>query len=336
MINFRARECIFFLIIGVLLSSCATVPTGPVAGVPEPVSETPTADKYGTVMQAYYLSFNGEVDAARALFEKLMRQFPDDRDLLYQYARFNIDLAYRVQDKEMEATHLTLAKQNLQRILEVEPDYMKARELLADISIERGEFEEAVGNLEYIASRQPENSQAILALSRLYVHLGNPEEAITLLEPYLDVEVLDNYEYLKVYALACGEAQQLFEAIEAYRRYLDKFPMEFEASYNLALCYFKTTQYHSAETVLQQMRESEMMTPEVAQLLTDVFRAQERYSEAIALLEQMAANPRLEVNANIEIGQIYLGLEMFEDAYRYLLKAVSKDPNNRRATFYTA
>lgn len=336
MIKKSALHCLQILICTLLLSSCATVPVETSGPAAEPGPETDTSEIYTAVMQAHYLSFSGDVEAGKALFEAILEQHPDDVTLRYQFAKFNLDLAYRASGQEAVSLHLVAARDNLRKVLTLEPGHIKARELLADISIEMGDFDEAVEHLTILTNEQPDNANANLALARLFVHLGTPEKAITMLEPFLEREILDNYEYLKVYALACGEADQLFEAIDAYQRYLEKFPMEFEASYNLALCFFRTSQYHNAEKVLTAMRDAQMMTPEVAELLTDVYRAQERYAEAIQLLETMASNSRYSVGAWIEIGQIYLGLDDLENAYKYLLRAVSKDPNNRRATFYTA
>ncbi|MBN1297780.1 tetratricopeptide repeat protein [bacterium] len=333
------RFTTWWTLFGVFLgmAGCAAVPVVPnMSGRGMELQEQTDDEIYSTVLQAHYLSFTGDVERGLSLFNDLLMRFPDRADLHYQFAKFNIDLAYRVRDRQAVARLLDTARMHLEKSVDLDPGNNESRRTLADVCIEQGDFDAALGQLGIMVKENPEDDEAVLALARLLVHVRNPSEAIAILESYIRQDPMTNYEFLKVYALACAELNHLDEAIDAYSRYIDKVPMDFEASYNLALCCFRAGRNDRAEGILRLLVAENMLTQEVVDLLTDVLKAQGRFDDAIAFLSSLTENQRYRVSAIITIGQIYMSLQKFEPAYDTLLRAVSIEPNNRRATFYTA
>lgn len=328
-------------LVGTVLSccwftACVTVDTPLNAGnelIPEKLHRQ---EIYAAVMHAHYLGFKGDVSGGMTEFEDAIERYPSNVELRFQYSKFLIDYAFRVQNKKVFREFLQSAQAQLLAAIQVDPNDSKPRKLLAEICMELGEFDLSVEQLRSILDRTPDDRKTRLMLARLLVHKGAPLEAIELMTDHVAPDDDENGEALKVMALACGESGRLLEAIEYYDRYLAMVPGEFEASYNLALCLFRTEQLSRAESLLQEVIASGHMTTDVAELLIDILRSQGRHMEAIGLLEQLAKEPRYEVGAKIEIGQIYLGLNQPEKAYESLISAVSKDPNNKRGTFYTA
>jgi len=298
-------------------------------------SSKDTVEIYSAVMQAHYLSFNGAVDEALELFSDTVQRFPDSSELQYQYGKFLLDLAYRVQDRQLAEDYLRLAQTSLRKSIEIEDD-VDIRKMLAEVSIELFDYQDAIDQLSLAIKSDPDDDDIKLALARLYIHVDRSQDAIELLRPAVENKNLTNYEFLKVFALAYGESNRLMEAINYYELYLEQIPMEYEAAFNLGLCYFRSSQLDEAEEILTKMSKNNMLTSEVADLLIDVYKSQKRYMEAIGVLKQIALNPRFDIEANIEIGQLYLRLNNLDSAYEHLLKVISKDPNNRAATFYTA
>lgn len=294
------------------------------------------ASLYEAILQAHYLSFSGNVPEAMAIFKNLLEKFQGNSELTFQYAKFFLDLTFRIQDREKSLEMLESAKKALLKTIELNPLHTEAQKLVANIHVDSGEFSSAIVILEGLVERFPDDISLQIDLARLYIHTQEPEKAIDRLGPMIEEDTIKNYEVLKVYALACAESTRLQEAISLYRRYLELFPGEFEAMYNLALCYFRSDRYEDAENTLRLLHETRGISVDVAELYTDVLKARGKFDEAISLLKTIAKDPRFEVGALIEIGQIYLSLEKTETAEEYLRQAVSKAPNDRRATFFTA
>ncbi len=293
-------------------------------------------DIYYRILQAHYLSFSGRIEEARKIFSQSLEEFPLNADLHYQYAKFLLDLSYRTNDQEHALALIKTARDSLMTATSLDNMNTSAMELLSEIQIELGDFKQAVVLLEKLMTIIPSDQKIMGGLARLYVHIKQPQKAIDLLKPFIGIDELDNYDILKVYALACGESEQLAEAISNYERYLEHFPGEFEASFNLSLCHFRSGNLLHASEILEELRRSGHFTIEVAELYTDVLKAQGRHEDAIALLQEIGKDSQIEVGANIEIGQIYLTLGNPESAYKHLIRAVTKAPDDRRATFYTA
>jgi tetratricopeptide (TPR) repeat protein len=294
------------------------------------------ASLYEAILQAHYLSFSGKVPEAMTIFNDLLEKFQENSDLTFQYAKFFLDLTFRTQDRETSLEMLDRAKKALLKTIDLDPLHTDAQKLLANIHVDSGEFSSAISILENLVRRYPEDIALQIDLARLYIHTREPEKAIDGLGPMVDGNAVTNYEVLKVYALAFAESNRLQDAISLYRRYLDVYPGEFEAMYNLALCYFRSDRYEDAEQTLRSIHETRGLSVDVAELYTDVLKARGKFDEAVSLLKTIAKDPRFEVGALIEIGQIYLSLEKPETAENYFKQAVSKAPNDRRATFFTA
>ncbi|MCD4652974.1 tetratricopeptide repeat protein [bacterium] len=250
------------------------------------------AEMFSAVMQAHYLSFIGNVDEGLSMFKDTLQHFSESSELHFQFAKFLIDLAYRVQDQSLAVDYLESARSNLESSISLDVGNIQVHKLLAEVYIELREYQEAVGCLKHILEIERDDQEIQLALARLYVHADQAQDAIELLKPSISAGDLENYEILKVYALACGESNRLMEAISSYQLYLKQFPMEYEALYNLGLCYFRSSQLISADNILQLMAKNDMLTPEVAELLTDVLRALGRHGEAFDLLKVIAFDPR--------------------------------------------
>ncbi|MBN1878637.1 tetratricopeptide repeat protein [bacterium] len=293
-------------------------------------------DVYFRILKAHYLSFSGHVDEGLTIFRESLKDYPDNSELFYQYAKFLLDLSYRTNDQQNAEKLVSTARDALIRSSELDDTNIVVKTLLADVRIELGELAEAIDLLERIMEMDPSNQKVKTDLARLYVHTHSPEKAVRLLKPVIETQELTNYELLKVYALACGESNLLEDSIEMYKRYLALFPGEFEASYNLSLCYFRSGQFLHANEILERLKSQGQLTLEVAELYTDVLKGLGRVEEAIQLLREISKNPRYEIGSFIEIGQLLLSSNDAESAYQYLIKAVIKAPNDRRATFYTA
>jgi predicted Zn-dependent protease len=291
---------------------------------------------YSSILQAHYLSFSGQVNYARDIFDLLTEKYPNDAGVNFQLARFYIDLAYRTQDEDVALSLLKLTEKALHKTIDLAPDNLQAKKMIADVYVELMDFSKAAVVLENLISEDPGDQNVIVDLARIYIFSQMQDKAILLLQPILSQNEIQNYDVYKVFALACAEDGQLELAIEAYNQYLEIFPGEFEATYNVALCHFRNENPDKAVYHLDILKDSNRMTIDVAELYVDVLRSQGNYDEAIELLEVMRSDPRAEIAADIQIGQIYLMTENAESAHMHFARAVSKAPNDRRATFLAA
>lgn len=68
--------------------------------------------------------------------------------------------------------YLQRSEVNLSKAIKINPDYIDARYAYALIKIDKGEFSEALENLNYILMLEPKNVQALFARARVYYEIG--------------------------------------------------------------------------------------------------------------------------------------------------------------------
>ncbi len=329
-----------YLLVGMVFTGCLSTPKR----LSIETSEMPSTEKadlfdqnvYESILQAHYLSFIGLVPEAITIFDDLLIRFPENSDLNFQYAKFYLDLALRAQSPEIAGNMLELSKGAFLKTIELDPSHFEAQKMMASIYIETEEFRAATAILEKLIDRNPDDAAIKIDLARLFIHEQNAEKAIDMLNSLLEDDTIPNPDVLKVLALANAESNHFEEAITIYNNYLKISSDDFEAMFNLALCYFRLDRYEEAEEILAYLHQTRGLAVDFVNLYIDVLKARGKFSDAVELLKVVAQDPRFEIDALIAIGEIYLSLENFEKAEKYFLQAVMKAPNNRQATFYTA
>jgi tetratricopeptide (TPR) repeat protein len=125
------------------------------------------------------------------------------------------------------------------------------------------------------------------------------------------------------------------QAIESFKRVVEKFPSNYEGFYNLGLSYMKKKEMDSAITALQKAAELNPQSLEVVFALGesyfvkgDIEKALQSFSRAIELKPESAT-------AHYDLGLAYYKLNKNEEALAQFDKAIELNPNGA-SVYYQA
>jgi tetratricopeptide (TPR) repeat protein len=200
------------------------------------------------------------------------------------------------------------AAADYRRVVELDPDHVRARKRLVIALVDIGRYEEAVGHLEALRRGQPLDDEMQVRLAICRHRQGHAREARAILEG-----VLAEHPTYGLALLTRGQiaqsAGQLAEAEDWLRRAVHVMPLDYKANWSLCEC---LRQQGKAEADDMQKR---------ADLLRDRW---ERLDELVNhLLSQKPNDPAL----HCELGKVLLQLGVPESGRGWLLSALRLDEN---------
>jgi len=162
--------------------------------------------------------------------------------------------------------NLESALASFQRSVELNPEFPRARQELAEVYIEQAKFEDAKSAYQWLYEKYPENTDYILGYARSLLNLGYPEQAVEKLSRIRDVSTLPSPEL----ALVCEtnlEAGRIEDATAQAAMLLRRWPNALPYLQLQARCQAKLGQANESETLFAKAAESQTRRPEVDRLL---------------------------------------------------------------------
>ncbi len=199
------------------------------------------------------------------------------------------------------------ASADFRRVIELDPDHLKARRRLVVSLVDIGRYDEALQHLEYLQRRQPPDLELRVRRAVCLHRLGHSREARTLLDSVL-AEHPDNGLALLTRGQIAQLLGQLPEAEKWLREAVRVMPQDYKTHWSLCQC-------------LRQRGKTEDADEE--QKRTDTLRDRwERLSELTThLLSQNPDDPALQC----ELGKLLLQLGLNEAGRNWLLGALRLD-----------
>ncbi|HEX8584894.1 MAG TPA: sulfotransferase [Allosphingosinicella sp.] len=170
------------------------------------------------------LEAEGRSADALRLTEQFLRAEPDDLLALTLVAEASISL-----------WDLERAERNLRSVLERAPSFLRASMLLATCLARQIRMREAIGVLDAVVARKPDNMPALTLLGRLRSEVGDIDDAVTLHERLVSLD--DSAERRVNLAQFYRIAGRRDDAIGAFRRALAMDPFNGSAWWSLANYY---------------------------------------------------------------------------------------------------
>src|SRR5688572_2970767 len=201
------------------------------------------------------LAAEGAFQEALVALAEAVRLSPEDPYLRLEQAELLLRLAERASDSTVRATRLAEAAAAVRAAEQVAPENtdllrLKSRVFLALSERDPQAFEEALGALEALRSRQPGDVQSMLALGRLYLSRGRAAQAAAVFE-----EVIRNRPDARAaYSLladALSRDQRPREAEEALRALLRRDPTSLESRLELSDLLSQRGEHRAAAELLR-------------------------------------------------------------------------------------
>ena len=145
--------------------------------------------------------------------------------------------------------HTNKSRLVLDEILSIQPEYRKARLLLADISLQAKQLKKAKNEYASVLSDNPEDERAILGLSQVYMEAGKIEDAEKLIKRGLNHNSKNVFFLLALGQLTFDDARYK-ESINAYEQVLNVNQEHLGALTSIAQIYGRLGQYSKAIKIL--------------------------------------------------------------------------------------
>lgn len=272
-----------------------------------------------------------------------------------------INQLYEIAVNRAERGALDTAERLLMQILEQIPDHVQARHLLAEIALERNQYERAAELLGRVSSVLMDNPAVLVDLSRAYIGTNRPQDAVTCLEraavlsgsngrieqlfakAHGSLRQFDRAMYHADNAVRIGprdyrsheaqadvllELQQMPRAIECYDRSLALNPDNWQAQANRGVALMFLGRLDDAKNALTFANALCPLQPKVMLTLSMVLIDLGEHDDAGFLLDKLSAlapeNPdvlRISGINSLRKGET-------KAAVRALINALSQDENN--------
>lgn len=285
------------------------------------------------------LAYGGlhQYDRAIHSFEKALEIDPKQPAVL-----FNLGLTY-LQNGQNEKARGTLGS----LVREQSGNYL-ARHYLGVSLLKVGRIEEGIAELETVASKSPEDLDALYTLASAYIKSNQLEKARQLIDSAIvrhetaEAHLIAGSYYMaaQAYRQAVDElrrAQQLNPALPAlgaslggayamtgsqemamqlFEEYLKKNPSDFDTLAFLGWLHLEAERWDEAEIELNKAHQIRPADAEVMFQLARLARARQHFDEALTLLERVVAAQPDHTRAHVLLAQTYFHLKRTADGNR--------------------
>ena len=260
--------------------------------------------------KAVELHQNGMLREAENLYNEVLKVEPNNLDALYLLGIASY------QGKKLDKAELLLRK-----ALEIKPlpDIYKA---LADVSVDKGSFEQAIMMYQSAVSLDPEYYEGYYKLALIFHKLDQPDEALVYYERAL-VGMQDSAEIYNNIASILSTKGKIIEAINYYKKSLYFNPENFNAYFNLGNLYRSIKEYKQAIECFHKNIELNPSDSEAYYCIGVNHLLDKKYPEALEYLKKALDMNYKKDDSYFNIGNVYFERDDFvkaDEYYRLALK----------------
>jgi tetratricopeptide (TPR) repeat protein len=298
-----------------------------------------------------HLDFN-KISEAEATLDKVLEK--DKGHVNGNFLKARIDLAKRDFPKALERLDLVLkerprsdlahyfralallgkgepklAQQDLQRAVEMNPNFLDARIMLAEFYLRERNKELAAQQIAAVSKQAPENVRVLTLQANLKILQGEPKAAEALFEKVVGKTPNEASAHLRL-GLVYNLTGQAEKAMKSFRKSLELNPMQSEALGLIVNSYIRDKKPDEALKVCEEHRKKIGESPANTALIEflegsvyvakkDFKSAQERFEKAIE------AEPNL-LSAYAALAGIYVSQNRLDDAIKQYEAVIQKNP----------
>lgn len=267
-------------------------------------------------------------------YEELLKVFDTLIQLKPDSSAFYYDKAFALSLAENFDASLDLYKQ-IEKKFGVDDRLFMARK---DIYMRQDNKKKAVAEAKAYLAYKPEDSNPYLMMANLYLDIGEPKEALKILnkaerkfpnEPYIPLTKADAYHSLKMNDEVFVELKKTF-ANESL-----PVAVKIRTLYNILQEYDENTSLNMAEELSKTLVESHPQQADAQAVYGDIMLQLGKYEDAhAAFIKALSFNKTLDFIWE-QLLQLEVSMNRLEDAQKHGLEAVDLFPNNAMILLYT-
>ena len=269
--------------------------------------------------EVYFLAHRSREAVNEA--EELIRRDPNDISARRLLARIYIRFLGDLNNSSEQQQTITAAIGQLREILRLDSTDGESTLWLARLLRLDNQDDQAEQVLRGVLVRDPQNKGAVEQLSQLFLDHSNPQQAISLLESF--VQRAPNAELYDRLGDAYQQIQQRGKSEQAYRQAVALEPDQAEHRRHLAQSLYEQARYTDALTEYQRLVDLEPDSANNHLRISEIYRRLRQFDKAEEeiLLAKRLAPGNLEVVYNE--AAVYEAEEHYDEAVRVLSTAVA-------------
>jgi tetratricopeptide (TPR) repeat protein len=233
----------------------------------------------------------------------------------------------------MLTNKLELAKKFWEETLKLDPENEVATAYIASLYQIGNKLEESLDYWIKFSKQHPENPLGYLQLGNIQEKLGLHQEALKSYEKTIKINPnIRNAFLAKAYIYENLEQTKL--AIKEYKKCVANFPPNDVAVLShLGKCYYDIKNYSDAKKVLLKAKKISYDDIKTNYWLAMVYEKNNQIDKAIPPFEIVVKKERKNIAFLTKLGHYYALKQNYKKAEKYLLKALSIEPNNKEILY---
>lgn len=229
----------------------------------------------------------------------------------------------------------TLAKEKVDKALELQPEWDKALLLQAQIALRNDNFELAKEILEKVLEKTPDNGRARKMLAQILIQAKAYDDAVDLYQAILEIKPNDEGSHFAI-ALIYLQQEKLEEATHLLHKLIDKPAWEAKASFHMGRIEFKKAHFANALVWFDKASQGPYGY-DASMASVTVLLQQKNFVEAESrLIQLLKSYPQQAINILLSRADIYNEQKKFQQAFVILSHGLKQFPEHRELLYTRA
>jgi len=264
---------------------------------------------FSSIIDHYYGEYKLKEANQAATFA--LKHHPENIDLLLNISNFYINL-----QRYEKAVPI------IRKLLELKPELYEAQIQMANVYDGWGESDKALGYLEEILLKHPDNKENLLTTKySILINNQRYKEAIPILKHLLEINYdhpLASYELMSCYE-AIGKPEK---AIEFYQTLVDKDPYNYKLWNNLGFLYTLLNEDDKAIKIYELSLAINDKIAETSYCLGNIYSNNEDFNKSIDYYLKAIKSGGGDDLIFMELGFAYLNTDSYEDSKNCFKKSI--------------
>jgi len=265
-----------------------------------------------------------QVQRAITEMEGLVSKLPQNAVL-----RYNLGRAHWLRD------NLEQARTQFKAALDIQPDYLAARQALTDIHLRKGEFTQALQMADGTLAFAPYSGQARVARAQALQGVGKIDEARDELQALLK-QSPSSPEVLFRLGLLESNAKNYPAATRLFDQCLQNATDNLYCIVGVAEGYSAQKQFDKALDFLTAQLKKDPERREIRLALANTAVLAEKYDMAVGLYKELIAKDSTSVELELRLAECYRRMQNTEAALEHFRRVRQLQPNNPDAAIWLA